>query len=183
MKGQMKRERERERGTAILITIIVIVALLGGGAVLVGMQVGSTRSTEVARSNMTALYCAEAGLNAARKPVLDAYTADGTWAGALGSGTQPLWLADPTIDHDLDPGDSLTTDDFEITLVDNDDEIGFTATPLIDNDLQIYVVSTCNKFPQNKKQVRELIRFKVSQQFYNSQAGGIGGNNNANPNP
>nr|MBA2539733.1 hypothetical protein [Deltaproteobacteria bacterium] len=176
-------KRQRERGTAILITIIVIVALLGGGAVLVGMQIGSTRSTEVARSNMTALYCAEAGLNAARKPVLDAYTPDGTWGNALGTGTQPTYVNNVAIDHDLDPLDSLTTDDFQITLVDNDDEIGFTATPLIDNDLQIYVVSTCLKFPENKKQVKELIKFKVAQQYYNAQAGGIGGNNNANPNP
>ena len=56
--------RRTERGTAILITMMIIVALLGGGAVLVGIQMASTRSTEITRSNMTALYCAEAGLNA-----------------------------------------------------------------------------------------------------------------------
>jgi hypothetical protein len=174
--------RRPERGTAILITLIVIVALLGGGAVLVGMQMSSTRSTEVTRSNMTSLYCAEAGLNAARRPVLAGYTADGTWGGFLGTGTQPTYVDAASIDHDLDPNDSLTTDDFRITLEDNDDEIGFTATPTIDNDLHIYVVSTCTKFPENQKTVRELIRFKVAQQYYNAQSGGIGGNNIANPN-
>lgn len=171
--------RRPERGTAILITLIVIVALLGGGAVLVGMQMSSTRSTEVARSNMTALYCAEAGLNAARRPVLAGYTADGTWGNFLGTGTQPTYVDAANIDHDLD-GDG--GDDFLITLEDNDDEIGFTAAPTIDNDLHIYIVSTCTKFPENRKQVRELIRFKVAQQYYNAQQGGIGGNNNANPN-
>lgn len=173
-------KRHPERGTAILITMIVTVALLGGGAVLVGMQMSSTRSTEVARSGMTALHCAEAGLNAARKPVNDAYTPDGTWGSSLGTGAEPAFVNSAAIDHDLD-GDGVN--DFLITLEDNDDEIGFTASATIDNDLQIYIVSTCLKFPENKKQVRELIRFKVNQKYYNSQAGGIGGNNNVNPNP
>ncbi len=173
-------KRHAQRGTAILITMIVTVALLGGGAVLVGMQMSSTRSTEVSRSSMTALHCAEAGLNAARKPVNDGYTADGTWGGFLGMNTEPTFANPTAIDHDLD---NDTGNDFLITLEDNDDEIGFTPSATIDNDLQIYVVSTCIKFPENRKQVRELIRFKVNQKFYNSQAGGIGGNNNVNPNP
>ena len=178
-------KRQAERGTAILITMIVTVALLGGGAVLVGMQMSSTRSTEVARSSMTALHCAEAGLNAARKPVNDAYTPDGTWANFLGKQTlgvpdEPTYVNAATIDHDLD-GDG--GNDFKIHLEDNDDEIGFAPSLTVDNDLQIYIVSTCLKFPENKKQVRELIRFKVNQKYYNSQAGGIGGNNNVNPNP
>ena len=180
-------KRQRERGTAILVTMIVIVALLGGGAVLVGMQMSSTRSTEVTRSSMTALHCAEAGLNAARRPVNDAYTPDGTWGGFLGKQTTPPTYDEPTyvaagaIDHDLD-GDG--GNDFKIHLEDNDDEFGgLTPNLTIDNDLQIYIVSTCLKFPENRKQVRELIRFKVGQKYYNSQAGGIGGNNNVNPNP
>lgn len=172
-------KRQRQRGTAILITMIVTVALLGGGAVLVGMQMSSTKSTEVSRSSMTALYCAEAGLNAARKPTAAAYTTDGTWGGTLGSGSQPAFLNDPLIDHDLD-GDGV--DDFTILLEDNQDELTFADTPGIDNDLQIYIVSTCTKFAENKKQIRELIRFKITKADYGGKKGGANTNNNENPN-
>jgi hypothetical protein len=198
--------RQRERGTAILITMIITIALLGGGAVLVGMQMSSTRSTDVTRSNMTALYCAEAGLNAARKKVGQAYTTDGTWGSALvvgsactndagcsggalcigvGAGsfciTQPAYLDASNIDHDLDAADAVTTDDFKVMLVDNEDEIGFANNYGLDNDLQLYIISTCTKFPDNKKQVRELIRYKPAIDCPGGQLGGCGGNSNENP--
>lgn len=176
--------RRPERGTAILITLIVIVALLGGGAVLVGMQMSSTRSTEVARSNMTSLYCAEAGLNAARRIVANNYP---LWNAALaltetnGVGnplSQPTWLDAAAIDHDLENDGG---DDFVISLKDNDDELPPLAADLtLDNDLQIYIVSTCTKFPENKKQVSELIRFSIGGKCYDKQLGGCGGNNNQN---
>ena len=167
--------RQRQRGTAILITMLVIVALLGGGAVLVGMQLQATRSTDVTRSGMTALYCAEAGLNAARPIVANNYAG---WNAALAAGTEPLWLNHPTLNHDLDGNG--TTADFTITLKDNDDETGVND-PTIDNDLQIWIVSTCNLFPENKKQVSELVRFNVGGTCYQSQLGGCGGNSNGNP--
>ena len=200
-----KLARNQERGTAILITMLITVALIGGGAVLVGMQMASTRSTDVARSNMTSLYCAEAGLNAARKVVAQNYTADGTFnngltigaacnddstctGGALciqvGAGnfcmTQPAYLANgaaPLLDHDLQ---GTGTDDFYIVLVDNEDEVSFTNDYLKDNDLHLYIVSTCTKFPDNKKQVRELVRIKPSKKEYEAQQGGGFGNGNAN---
>jgi Tfp pilus assembly protein PilX len=172
----MKRtKRERERGTAILITLIVIVALLGGGAVLVGMQLTSTRSTEVSRSGMSALYCAEAGLNAARPIVANNYSG---WNAALAAGTEPAWLAHPTLNHDLDGGD--TDNHFTITLKDNEDEGSLANDPSVDNDLQVWIVSTCTMYPENKKQVSELVRFNIGGTCYESQLGGCGGNNNSN---
>ena len=180
--------RQRERGTAILITMIIVVALLSGGAVLLGMQLSSTRSTELTRSGMTALYCAEAGLAAARPIVATNYA---SWNAALcnppapaGTGTcvvgsaaaEPSFLS--TLNHDLD-GDGVS--DFVITLKDNDDEQSpLTQDYTHDNDLQVWIISTCTKFPETKKQVSELVRFNVGGTCYESQLGGCGGNGNQN---
>lgn len=174
----MKSRRKQEQGTAILITMIVIVALLGGGAVLVGMQLHSTKSAGVSRSGMTALYCAEAGLNWAR-PLVANTTNYPLWNAALAAGTEPAWLAHGAgvMSHDLD-GDG--TSDFTIILKDNNDETTGTDNPGVDNDLQIWIVSTCTMFPDNQKQVSELVRFNMSGTCYQSQLGGCGGNNNAN---
>jgi len=169
--------RQRESGTAILITMIVVVALLGGGAVLVGMQLSSTRSTEIARSNMSALYCAEAGLNAARPIIANNYPWDASLCNPpapIGTGTcnistpagllaaEPLFLAHPTnLDHDLDAD---TVRDYVITIKDNDDEAanGLANDLSKDNDLAVWVISTCTKFPENQKQVSELVRFNIT---------------------
>lgn len=177
--------RRRERGTAILITMIIIVALLGGGAVLVGMQMSSSRGTEIAKSNMTALYCAEAGLNAVRSTVANNYA---LWNTSLGTGTEPLWLSDGAFisggtgpSHSIDPSVPLPgSNDFTVILKDNDDEPGGVQNYAADNDLQIWIVVTCNKFQENQKQVSELIRFNIGGTCYNSQLGGCGGNGNSN---
>jgi type II secretory pathway pseudopilin PulG len=167
--------RQSQRGTAILITLILIVALLGGGAVLLGMQLSSTRSAEITRSNVTAMNCAEAGVNAARRVVATNHT---LWNAALAAGTQPAWLDSTAIDHDLD-GDGA--DDFTVVLKDNDDEQAPAPNNLLqDNDQQVWIVSTCTKFPENAKRVTELVRFNVGGKCYQSQLGGCGGNGNSN---
>lgn len=175
----MRRARKQEQGTAILITMIIIVALLGGGAVLVGMQLHSTKSAGVSRTGMTALYCAEAGLNWARPLVANA-TNYPNWNAALAAGTEPAWLAHVhpgAMSHDLD-GDGAS--DFTIVLKDNNDETTGGDVPGVDNDLQIWIVSTCTMFSDNQKQVSELVRFNMGGTCYQSQLGGCGGNNNAN---
>ncbi len=173
--------RRRERGSAILITMIIVVALLGGGAVLVGLQLSSTRSTEVTRNGMTSLYCAEAGLNAARALVSTTYNQWNTQlcnGCVVGSPASELPFITSGINHDLD-GDGLS--DFVITLKDNDDEFTPIAPNLsVDNDLQVWVISTCTKYPDNQKQVSELVRFNLSGTCYDNQLGGCGGNGNAN---
>lgn len=167
--------RRRERGTALLITLILITTLLGGGAALVGLQMSSMRSTEVTRTNVTALSCAEAGVNAARKVVAANHT---LWDAALAAGTQPTWLDGNAIDHDLDDDGQ---DDFTVILEDNDDETAPAANnPAKDNDLQVWIVATCTKYPENQKKVTELIRFNVGGNCYQSQLGGCGGNGNSN---
>ncbi|MDB4959005.1 MAG: hypothetical protein JWO36_6574 [Myxococcales bacterium] len=165
--------RRNQRGSAMLVTMILVAALFAGGAVLVSMQLGATRSTDVTRNGLSALYCAEAGLAAARPVVANNYA---NWSGSLGTATEPSWLSG--INHDID-GDGSA--DFVITLKDNDDELPPLTNDLThDNDLKIYIVSTCIKYPETPKEVRELVQFNLNATCYQSQEGGCGGNGNSN---
>ncbi len=169
--------RRREAGTAILVTLVLIVALLGGGAVLVGMQFQSTRAAGLVTSRAKALACAEAGVVAARSAVAANYALwstslcnppapRGTGSCVIGSAAgEPSWLQGSAIDHDIDNDGN---DDFVITLVDNDDEIGANNLAL-DNDLQIWVVSTCTSNPELQVQVMELVLFTPKQPCYDPQ--------------
>jgi len=167
--------RNSERGSAMLITMIVITSLLAGAAAITGMQLVSNRSTEVTRSNMSATYCAEAGLIAARATVAANYT---QWTSALGSTTEPSWLAD-AFSHDLD-GNPANDPDFTITLRDNDDEQTGSNDLTKDNDLRVFVVSTCKLYPETPKQVQELVEYRGGGTCYDAQEGGCGGNGNGN---
>jgi hypothetical protein len=179
--------RDRQRGSAMLVTMIVVIALLSGAAVLVSMQVASNRSADITRTGLTSLYCAEAGLDAARPLVAANYVG---WSTFLGTGNEPTWLnpgctctpvgcttCAPGINHDID-GDGLA--DFKITLVNNADHN--PLTPTIDNDLSIFVVSTCinPKFPDVQKQVEELVYFSGGGTCYHSQQGNCANNGNFN---
>jgi hypothetical protein len=82
------------------------------------------------------------------------------------------------INHDID-GDGVA--DFTITLKDNDDELPPLANDTTrDNDLKVYVVSTCTKYPDTPKQVIELVQYNGGGNCYQSQQGGCGGNGNSN---
>ena len=154
----------------MLVTMVLMGALLAGAAALASLQVTSTRSAQLTRSNISALYCAEAGLVRARATVAANY---GQWSGSLGQSTEPTWLAD--IDHDVD-GDAVA--DFGITLRDNFDDT--PEDPAVDNDLTIYLVSTCTKYSDTPVEVTELVRFNAGGNCYDAQLGGCGGNANAN---
>lgn len=171
--------RNPERGSAMLVTLILIGALLAGGAVLVSLQLASNNSTELARTSMTSLHCAEAGLASARATVKANYT---NWSSALaasagGNYAEPSWLSAGIGSHDLD-GDGVA--DFQVWLLDNDDEGTATNNRAVDNDLRVFVVSKCLKYPDTPKQVMELLQFRGGGQCYESQQGGCGGNGNAN---
>lgn len=166
--------RPRQRGSAMLVTLIIVSSLIAGAAVIVSMQMSSNRSAEVTNTGVTALYCAEAGLSAARPLVVSNYL---QWAGNLGTGTEPSWLSG--IDHDVD-NDGSAALDFTITLKDNDDELSGTNDLTVDQDLRIFVVSTCNLFPDSPKQVMELVRYSGGGQKYKAQSGGNEGNGNDN---
>ena len=80
-------KRQAQRGTAILITMLLTVALLAGGAVLVGIQLSGNRGVDVSRTKTLAIHCAEAGLSAARKKVAESYA---LWTGTMCNPPAPL---------------------------------------------------------------------------------------------
>ena len=174
----MRRARRNgQRGTAILITMLLTVALLGGGAVLLGMQLSGTKSVDVSRTKTLALHCAEAGITAARQGVAAAYT---SWAGQIcnppapeGTGTCVIGgvagEAAVLAGLNREPTPPPEGADFRIHLVDNDDGDGNMAA---DNDLQVYVVSTCIKYGEIKQQVRELIKITPGNQGREEQKNG-----------
>ena len=152
----------------MVMTLIVIAALLAGAAALTQLQLSSGKSATLQRTSTTALYCAEAGLAKARSVVSASYP---QWNSSLGQTTEPAWLA--SIDHDVDDDGAA---DFEITLRDNHDDADLTR----DNDLAIYIVSTCIKYEDVQTTVTELVRWNGAGNCYQAQLGGCGGNNNAN---
>jgi len=171
----MNRSRtSHQRGSAMLVTLIVIGALLAGGAVLVSLQVASNRSSDLTRSGTSALYCAEAGLTAARPFVAQNYL---QWNAALLAGTEPTWLSTPLGAHSID-GDAIA--DYQISLRDNDDEVSPIANDLThDNDQTIYIVSKCIKFPDTEKEVVELVTYTGTTGCLKTQQGGCGGDGNS----
>ena len=169
----IRRTRSGQRGSAMLVTLIIVSALIAGGAVLVSMQMSSNRGAEVTNTGTTALYCAEAGLAASRAVVIANYT---NWAGTLGTGVEPTWLS--AIDHDVD-NDGASAPDFTITLKDNDDELTGTNDNTVDTDHRIFVVSTCNLFPDTPKQVMELVLYTAGSKCDYDQDGGCDGNGNS----
>ena len=166
-------KRNKQQGSAMFVTLTMVSTLVAGTAALVGIQLRQQKSNDIARSSMSALYCAEAGLSLVRSQVAANYT---LWNAALAAGTEPSWLS--SINHDLD-GDGVA--DFTITLKDNDDEIPpATNNPAVDNDLQVFVVSTCTKYPDTPKQVEELVLYNGGGNCYQSQLGGCSSNGNSN---
>ena len=172
--------RSPERGSAMLVTLIVIGALLAGAGVLVSLQLASNRSTDLTRSGMSALYCAEAGLAAARPVVATNY---GQWNAALlasngGDLSEPAWITAGIGSKDLD-GDGVA--DFEVYLLDNDDEQDpLPNNTAVDNDLSVYIVSRCLRYPDTPKAVSELVLYNGGSGCYPWQQGGGGGDGNSN---
>jgi Tfp pilus assembly protein PilX len=172
--------RNSERGSAMLVTLIIISALLAGAVVLVSMQLASNRSTDLARNSMTALYCAEAGLHAARRVIANANKTDRDVALAQSAGGDPTFMQTGILSHDLD-GDGLA--DFHVYLKDNDDEVAAAGANNLaaDIDNQIWIISVCDKYVETPKAVSELVNIvEQSGTLYDWQAGGAMGNNNYN---
>ena len=169
-------KRNPERGAAMLVTMVVVSSLLAGAAALASMQLVSHHATDVSKSSLSSLYCAEAGLLAARPIVAANYS---QWAGSLGTNTEPSWISS-AISHDLD-GDPSNDPDFTITLKDNDDELPpLTPDPTTDNDRRIFIVSRCIKYSEVPKEVEELVQYSGGGSCYQSQQGGCAGNGNSN---
>lgn len=166
-----------QRGSAMLVTMIIIASMLAGAAVLVSMQLASNRSTDLARTGMESLHCAEAGLAASRATVKANYA---SWSAAIavsasGNTTEPSWLQS-AINHDLD-GDGSA--DFKVWLKDNDDEGPPTANNLaVDEDLRVFVVSQCLKYSDTPKTVEELVQYTAGTTCNYNEDGGCDGNGN-----
>jgi hypothetical protein len=179
------KRRDPRRGSAMVVTMIIVSALLAGATVLASMQIASTQSSNIAREGTWSTYCAEAGLAAAQSVVAANYA---SWAASLTAyctpscasptTTEPSWLYSAIGSHDLD-GDGV--DDFAVYIKDNDDEQPPATNNLaVDNDLRVFIVSTCIHFSDVQQQVEALVYYNGGGTCYKSQLGGCGGNGNQN---
>jgi hypothetical protein len=165
----------------MLVTMMIIAALMAGAGILLQLQLRSSRSSDFTRSGTAALYCAEAGIAAARNVVAQSYSG---WNGSMCTSadpfacTEPDWLATGIGSHDIDgDGDA----DFIVYLRDNDDELPpLTPDGNLDNDLQVFVVARCLAFPDTPKQVEELVLHNGAPPCLPFQQGGGGGDGNNN---
>lgn len=169
------RARSSEQGSIMLVVALILVALLAGGGIALYVQVSATRSTSYLISSRSALYCAEAGLAAGRR--ISGQNVS-QWGAILDGSDQndPSWYP---ISGDLD-GDSVA--DYVVTIRDNDDELPPKANnPQADDDLSVFVVSRCTRYPETPREVFELVRFATGGGGYRNQAGqGTGNTGNAN---
>lgn len=175
-------KRTTERGSAMLVTMIIVAALLAGGAVLASMQASSSRSSELTRNGLAALYCAESGLTVSRAQVAANY---GDWNNVLAANcaddgdcntfsAEPAWMS--TVNHSID-GD--TTPDFVVSIRDNDDETG-TQDRAVDIDDRVFVVVRCTKYADTPRRVEELILYKPAMNCYRDMEGGCNDSLNTN---
>ncbi|MBX3155458.1 MAG: hypothetical protein KF773_05635 [Deltaproteobacteria bacterium] len=184
MKRLFRPRRDRQRGSAMLLTLIIITSLLAGSSVLVAVQLQSTRTTDIMRNGIAALYCAEAGLAAARPIMANSYS---QWNAAFAVQSaaelvdpdafiEPAFLSPAAFSHDLD-GDGI--DDFRVMIRDNDDEFP-TPVPNVDSDQLAFLIVECTKFPDMPKRVEELSRFNPGGASNIIGIGGVDGNGNGN---
>jgi type II secretory pathway pseudopilin PulG len=162
----------------MLITMIVIGALIAGAATLTNLQVQSQRSQDLTKSNVSSLYCAEAGMAAARTALAYHYE---SWGAGLaqsagGDKTEPSWLYTAIGNHDID-GDHR--DDFSVYMFDNVDDPG-DNNPQADNDLQVFVSVSCTKYPETPNTIVELVKYNGGTGCHPAQIGGCGGEGNGN---
>lgn len=156
----------------MLVTMVTIAALMTGAVALTQIQMSSTRSSDMTRSGISAQFCAEAGLTAARSLVA---SNQASWSDALeeAAAAAPNAPREPaffsSLDHDLDDDGQ---DDIVVYLRDNHDELPpNTDNPSVDNDLRVYIVSRCIKYPETSREVIELVEAAVNGAGYRSQVG------------
>lgn len=144
-----------------MVVLVVLGVLLAAAATLTQLEVTSTRSSGMVVNSTRALYCAEAGLAAAR-PIIAANVA--SWNASLCSPPEqpcpePPWLA-AALNHDLDtPAVPTDPPDFIVIITDNDDEAVNDLDR--DSDGTIQIVSTCLKYPDAPRQVTETVHLNA----------------------
>jgi hypothetical protein len=171
--------RRGERGSTMVVVMMILLALLAAGAGVIYLQVSSTRATGLIRQSRDALFCAEAGLARTRNKIGASYA---------------LWDDMLDTDPSNDPGgypytgdiDGDDEDDWEVTIKDNDDENPATLPNDLtkNNDLKIFVVSKCIKYPDTPREIMELVTYTGAGNVYRDQnRQGSGGTDNANTDP
>lgn len=162
----------RQRGAALMTSLIVLSGLLVAAGASVYLLTAETRSTGYTAMARKSLFCAEAGLAAARTVVARNHAG---WGAALdgNSANNPAWY--PITGH-LEANASGPPD-FTVTLRDNDDELPpLDNDPARDNDLRVFIVSRCDKYPDYPRTVMELVEYSAAGHTYRHQAGQGGGN-------
>jgi hypothetical protein len=176
MKHRLDPRRDPgQRGAAMLLVATILIALLAGGGVALYIQLQSTKSASMVKASSSSLYCAEAGVIAARPIIALNYLA---WPILLdgNDSNNPDWYP---IRCDLD-GDGV--DDYEVTIRDNDDEVPPAPNdPTFDNDRRVFAVGRCLRGGDVSREVVELIVVGGGGYVYRNQAGG-GGWNTGNEN-
>ena len=169
----MRRTIDRQRGASLVVTLMVVTALLTAGALALYLQMADTHSAQYVTQSRGALFCAEAGLSAARDYISDNYA---DWPQMLDTDTSN----DPDgypVEGDLD-GDG--TMDWRVTIRDDDDEFP-TNNANVDANGTIFMVSACLQYPDTPREVLELVSFSGGGTNYRNQQGqGAGGTNNVN---
>ena len=161
-----------QRGAAMIVVLIVMAALMTAGGLALYVSTSETRSTGYIAAGRQALYCAEAGLAAARATVTANYN---QWGQVLDEDGQndPAWYP---IQGTLSD-DPTGAPDYEVRIRDNDDEMApATNDPEVDSDMKVWVESTCLKYPDTSRTVTELIQYQSTGYVYRNQAGQGGGN-------
>ena len=174
----MSKPRNPQHGAAMLVVMIVMAALMTAGGLAIYVSTSETRSTSYVASNRQALFCAEAGLAAARSVVMGNYAQWGAVLDADGT-NDPAWYPIQGYLSDEATGGEF---DYEVTVRDNDDELAPAVNnPAQDSDLQVYVSSTCLKYPDTPRTVTELVQYQGGGYTYRNQSGqGAGNTGNAN---
>ena len=162
-----------------MVVMVILVALFAGGGVALYLQLSSTRQAGLVQFSRAALFCSEAGLQAARKLILCQYQQTGNWSNLLDpDAAAPAWypevdpairtahLADVTLPTGVDTfhalmgeaGDDMANDDWLVWVTDDDDEYTGANDPLVDNNLRIIIHSRCIMFPDQPREVIEVVR-------------------------
>ena len=149
------------------MVVLVLSALLAASAAVLYVQAAQSRGAGYVRSSRSALYCAEAGLNATRSLIIESYA---TWAAVLDPAIDdPAWYAGGRIRGDVD-GDG-DNDDWEVTVTDNDDEFP-VPDATHDNDLSVFITSRCLMELDQPRLIMELIRYRSKPQDYEGKCKG-----------
>jgi hypothetical protein len=162
----LRNSRRGQRGTVMILVITIIAALLAAAGVALYLQISSTKAAGLSGHTRSALYCAEAGLAAAR-PLISA--PDTSWSDLLDTDTanDPAWYP---IEGDIDD-DVTSGTDYIVTVRDNDDE--YPRDLNTDADNMIIIVSRCTKYPNTPREVLEIVSRVVTEgHHYTDQGGG-----------